>query len=56
MATFKSKEKGDKEKMVKLCMIEVGNDYKVRKNDGVIVGPTVQKEVLILRKPTHHPT
>ena len=42
--------------MVKLQMIEVGDDYKLRRNDGVIVGPTVQKWVLVLRHPAHHPT
>jgi len=42
--------------MVKLWRNEVGDDYKVRWNDGLIVVPTVQKEVLILRHPSHHPT
>ena len=30
-------------------MIEVGDDYEVRRNDGLKVGPMVQKEVLVLR-------
>jgi len=42
--------------MVKLQRKEVGDDYDVRWNDGLIVGPTVQKEVLVLRKLAHHPT
>jgi len=29
-------------KMVKLWMTEVGDDYEVRRNDEVVVGPTVQ--------------
>lgn len=42
--------------MVKLQRNEVGDDYEVRWNVGLIVGPTVQKEVLILRQLAHHPT
>jgi len=42
--------------MVKLWRNEVVDDYEVRWNDGLIMGPTFQKEVLVLRQPTHHPT
>lgn len=42
--------------MAKIWRIGVGDNYEVRWNDGLIVGPTVQKEVLVLRKPTHQPT
>jgi len=35
--------------MVKLQMTEVGDDYEVRRNDEVVVGPTVQNWVLVLR-------
>jgi len=43
-------------KMVKLWRNKVEDDYEVRWNDGLIVGPMIQKEVVVLRKPTHHPT
>jgi len=42
--------------MVKLQMIKVGDDYEVRRNDEVVVGPMVLKWVLILWYPAHHPT
>lgn len=35
--------------MVKLRMIKVGDNYGVKRNDGVVVGPTVQKWVLVLK-------
>jgi len=31
--------------MVKLKMTKLGDDYEVRRNDEVVVGPTVQKWV-----------
>jgi len=34
-------------KVVKLWMIEVGDDYEVRRNDGVLVGPMVQKWLVL---------
>lgn len=48
--------KGIKPKIVKLQRKGVGDDYELRYNDGLIVGPMVQKEVLVPRQPAHYPT
>jgi len=43
-------KKGTNPRMVKLQRKGVGDDYEVRWNYGPIVGPMVQKEVLVLRQ------
>jgi len=42
--------------MVKIWRIGEGHNYEVRWNDGLIVGPLVQNEVLVLRQPAYQPT